>query len=122
MLIFDEASAIADKVWEVAEGALTDEGTEIIWLIGEPTQNIGTLPGMLRRYRNRVNAADRQPHRRGTNRAYLGRTGLPRTARTATSPGSGCVWIYQQAAEQFISWQTVEDAQQRPGPLTKARR
>lgn len=30
VLIFDEASAIADKVWEVAEGALTDEDTEII--------------------------------------------------------------------------------------------
>ena len=27
VLIFDEASAIADKVWEVAEGALTDENT-----------------------------------------------------------------------------------------------
>ena len=31
ILIFDEASAIADKIWEVSEGALTDEGTEIIW-------------------------------------------------------------------------------------------
>jgi hypothetical protein len=42
VLIFDEASAIADKVWEVAEGALTDENTEIIWLaFGNPTQNTG---------------------------------------------------------------------------------
>lgn len=40
--IFDEASAIPDKIWEVAEGALTDEGTEIIWLVfGNPTQNTG---------------------------------------------------------------------------------
>lgn len=30
VLIFDEASAIDDKVWEVAEGALVDEETEII--------------------------------------------------------------------------------------------
>ena len=42
VLIFDEASAIADKVWEVAEGALTDEYTEIIWLVfGNPTQPTG---------------------------------------------------------------------------------
>lgn len=42
LLVFDEASAIADKVWEVAEGAMTDEGTEIIWVaFGNPTQNTG---------------------------------------------------------------------------------
>jgi hypothetical protein len=42
LCIFDEASAIADKVWEVTEGALTDEGTEIIWLaFGNPTHNTG---------------------------------------------------------------------------------
>lgn len=42
ILIFDEASAIHDKVWEVAEGALTDEDTEIIWLaFGNPTRNTG---------------------------------------------------------------------------------
>lgn len=42
LLIFDEASKIADKVWEVAEGALTDQGTEIIWAVfGNPTRNSG---------------------------------------------------------------------------------
>lgn len=42
LLLFDEASQIADKVWEVAEGALTDEGTEILWLVfGNPTENTG---------------------------------------------------------------------------------
>ncbi len=42
LLVFDEASAIADKVWEVAEGAMTDEDTEIIWLaFGNPTHNTG---------------------------------------------------------------------------------
>jgi hypothetical protein len=39
-LISDEASAISDKIWEVSEGALTDEETEIIWLaFGNPTRN-----------------------------------------------------------------------------------
>jgi hypothetical protein len=42
VLIFDESSAISDKVWEVAEGALTDENTIIIWLaFGNPTRNTG---------------------------------------------------------------------------------
>lgn len=42
VLIFDEGSGIAESVWQVAEGALTDEDTEIIWLaFGNPTQNTG---------------------------------------------------------------------------------
>jgi len=42
ILIFDEASAIPDKIWEVSEGALTDESTEIIWAVfGNPTRNSG---------------------------------------------------------------------------------
>ena len=54
VLVFDEASAIADRVWEVAEGALTDEGTEIIWLaFGNPTRNIGRFRECFRRYRHR---------------------------------------------------------------------
>lgn len=42
VLIMDEASAIPDVVWEVAEGALTDADTQIIWLaFGNPTRSIG---------------------------------------------------------------------------------
>lgn len=42
ILIFDEASAIPDKIWEVSEGVLTDEDTEIIWVaFGNPTRNTG---------------------------------------------------------------------------------
>lgn len=42
LLIMDEASAIPDKIWEVAEGALTDSETEILWLaFGNPTRNTG---------------------------------------------------------------------------------
>lgn len=42
VLIFDEASAIDDGVWQVAEGALTDADTEIIWIVmGNPTRNVG---------------------------------------------------------------------------------
>jgi hypothetical protein len=42
LLVMDEASAIPDLIWEVAEGALTDEDTEIIWAaFGNPTRNKG---------------------------------------------------------------------------------
>lgn len=54
LLIFDEASAIADKIWEVAEGALTDEATEIIWCaFGNPTRNTGRFRECFRKYRHR---------------------------------------------------------------------
>lgn len=53
ILVFDEASAIADKVWEVAMGALTDENTEIIWLaFGNPTRNTGRFRECFRRERH----------------------------------------------------------------------
>lgn len=42
IVIFDEASAIPDVIWEVTEGALTDMHTEIIWCcFGNPTRNKG---------------------------------------------------------------------------------
>jgi hypothetical protein len=42
LLIFDEASAIPDLIWEVSEGALTDFETQIIWAVfGNPTKNKG---------------------------------------------------------------------------------
>jgi hypothetical protein len=73
VVIFDEASRIADKVWEVTEGALTDEGTEIIWIaFGNPTQNTGRFRECFGRHRNlwktrQIDSRDVE----GTNKAYL---------------------------------------------------
>ena len=54
VLLFDEASAIADKVWEVAEGALTDEDTEIFWIaLGNPTRPNGRFYDCFHKYRHR---------------------------------------------------------------------
>lgn len=54
ILVFDEASAIADKVWDVAEGALTDEGTEIVWCaFGNPTRNTGRFRECFRKFKHR---------------------------------------------------------------------
>jgi len=54
IVIFDEASAIPDVIWETTEGALTDENTEIIWLVcGNPTRNTGRFKDCFNRFRNR---------------------------------------------------------------------
>lgn len=73
VLIMDEGSGIDDKVWEVAEGALTDEDTEIIWIVfGNPTKNTGRFRECFARYRNlwlgrQIDSRDVE----GTNKAYL---------------------------------------------------
>jgi len=42
LVVFDEASAIPDIIWETTEGALTDRDTQIIWCaFGNPTRNVG---------------------------------------------------------------------------------
>lgn len=73
ILIFDEASSISDAIWEVAEGALTDEDTEIIWLaFGNPTRNTGRFRECFGRLRHRWKT--RQLDSRtvtGTNKALI---------------------------------------------------
>jgi hypothetical protein len=57
IVVFDEASAIDDKVWEVTEGALTDEETEIIWVVfGNPTRNTGKFKECFGKKSHRWNA------------------------------------------------------------------
>jgi len=54
LLIFDEASAIPDIIWETAEGAMTDEDTEIIWAVfGNPTRNTGRFHSCFHAHRHR---------------------------------------------------------------------
>lgn len=54
IIIYDEASAIDDKIWEVTEGALTDEETEIIWIaMGNPTRPNGRFYECFHRDRHR---------------------------------------------------------------------
>ena len=52
LLIFDEASAIADIIWEVAEGAMTTEGS--MWIaFGNPTKNTGRFFQCFNRLKHR---------------------------------------------------------------------
>lgn len=73
VVIFDEASAIADKVWEVTEGALTDEDTEIIWVaFGNPTRNSGRFKECFGRFKHRWHSKQIDSRTvEGTNKAQL---------------------------------------------------
>jgi len=54
ILIYDEASAVPDSIWETSEGALTDEDTEIIWAVfGNPTRNTGRFRECWGKFRHR---------------------------------------------------------------------
>ncbi len=73
IVVFDEASNIADLVWEVAEGALTDEDTEIIWVaFGNPTRNTGRFRECFRKYKHRWKAKQIDSRTvEGTNKEQL---------------------------------------------------
>ncbi|AIY40169.1 terminase B protein [Collimonas arenae] len=54
LMVFDEGSAIPDVIWEVAEGALTDANTQIIWCaFGNPTRNSGRFRECFGRFKHR---------------------------------------------------------------------
>lgn len=50
--LFDEASAVPDKIWEVAEGGLTD-GEPMFYVFGNPTRNVGKFNDCFTRQRHR---------------------------------------------------------------------
>ena len=54
ILIFDEASSIHDKIWEVSEGAMFDSNTEVIWAVfGNPTRNTGRFKECFGKFKHR---------------------------------------------------------------------
>lgn len=54
LVVFDEGSAIPDAIWETTEGALTDTGTQIVWLVaGNPTRNTGRFRECFGRLKHR---------------------------------------------------------------------
>lgn len=52
VMIFDEASAVPDKIWEVAEGAMTD-GEPFWFCFGNPTRNTGRFRECFGKFRHR---------------------------------------------------------------------
>lgn len=74
LVVMDEASAVHDKIYEVTEGALTDDKTEIIWCaFGNPTRNTGrfhaAIAGALRHRWNHFQIDSRTVE--GTNHAEI---------------------------------------------------
>jgi len=89
LIIFDEASNIADKIWETVEGATTDSDTEIIWLaFGNPTRNTGRFrecfPG---------GAHASMWHTRQLDSRSVEITNLPRFAHWAKIYGEDSDWF-----------------------------
>jgi hypothetical protein len=73
VVIFDEASAIADSIWETTAGALTDANTEVLWLVlGNPTKSTGTFRECFGRMKHRWKTYQIDArHVEGTNTAQL---------------------------------------------------
>lgn len=73
VVAFDESSNIADRIWEVTEGALTDEQTEIIWLaLSNPTRGSGRFKDCFGKYRHLWSTRHLDSRTvEGTNTAYL---------------------------------------------------
>jgi hypothetical protein len=73
VVIFDEASNIDDKIWEVTEGALTDSGTEILWIaVGNPTRASGRFRETFRAHRRLWHTCHIDSRTvEGCNRQYL---------------------------------------------------
>lgn len=120
LVIMDEASEIADKVWEVTEGALTDENTEIIWIaFGNPTVNTGRFRECFGRSKHRW--LTRQIDSRtveGTNKAQIQKwiddygedSDFVRVRVRGEFPRAG--------SQQFIDGERVAQARRRELPET----
>jgi len=115
LLLFDEASKIHDKVWEVAEGAMTDENTVIIWVVfGNPTQNSGRFRECFRRYKKRwrtmqVDARDVE----GTNKKLYEKWAEDRGEDSDFFKIRVRGQFPSQSAMQLISGELVDAAQKR---------
>lgn len=115
VLIFDEAAAIADRVWEVAEGALTDENTEIIWLVfGNPTRNTGRFRECFGKYRHlwHTHKIDSRTVE-GVNRAYLDELVATYGEESDIVKVRVRGEFPSQSVSQFISTAAVQGAQER---------
>jgi hypothetical protein len=112
LVIFDEASGIADKVWEVTEGALTDEGTEILWVVfGNPTAATGRFRECFRKNRHRWKT--RQIDSRtvdGTNKVQLQKWVDDHGDRLGLREGARARHVPRAVAKQYISEADVDVA------------
>lgn len=115
IILFDESSAISAKIWEVIEGALTDENTEIIWVaFGNPTQNTGRFRECFGKFKHRwIGSQIDSRTVEGTNKKQIDKwiqdygedSDFVRIRVKGEFPRAGSM--------QFISSDIVEDARKR---------
>ena len=115
LVLFDEASAISDRIWEVTEGALTDANTQILWLcFGNPTRNTGRFFDCFGRLRNRW-------HTMNIDSRDAAITNKKQLAQWAADYGEESDFFKvrvrgifpSQSASQFIPRSIVDDAMER---------
>lgn len=119
VIIFDESSAIHDKIWEVTEGVLTDDNTEIVWFApGNPTRQTGRFAECFGRLRHRWSTRHIDSRTvEGTNKQQIAKlvedygedSDIVRVRVRGEFP--------LQSEYQLISQQVVAEARRRPGYL-----
>ncbi|MDP1966465.1 MAG: terminase, partial [Reyranella sp.] len=116
LVVFDEASAIADAIWETAEGALTDADTEIIWIaFGNPTRTSGRFFECFNRFRARW-------HTQQVDSRTVSLTDKQQLARWVADYGENSDFVRvrvrgqfpRAGSMQFIETELVEHAMKRP--------
>lgn len=119
IVILDEASKIAAKVWEVILGALTDEDTEIIFIaFGNPTMNTGSFRECFGRLRHlwKTRQIDSRTVE-GTNKAYLDEM-VATYGEDSDIVKVRVRGMFPSASSmQFIPSNLVEDARARVNPI-----
>lgn len=115
IVVFDEASAIPDAIWDTTEGALTDKDTELLWLVfGNPTRNSGRFRECFARFAHRWRGRQVDSRTvRITNKAQLQRwvddygedSDFVRVRVRGVFPRAGSM--------QFIDSENVEEAMRR---------
>ena len=115
LILFDEASAIADKIWEVIDGATTDRNTEIVWCaFGNPTRNVGRFHDCFYKLRNlwhsiHIDSRSCKQTNKATLQALVDTYGEDSDIVRVRLRG-----LFPKAADsQFISLELVEAAMQR---------
>lgn len=91
ILLFDEASAIIDAIWETASGGMTDAGTELLHLaFGNPTRNAGrfkeVIAGRFRHQRTHRQIDSRKPKASSVNAWVARRLRVNCCIYTASGP------------------------------------
>ena len=114
-MFFDEASAIADSIWEAVQGATVDKNTEIIWIaFGNPTRRDGYF------YECFHSKREFWYHRQIDSRTVPG-SNLEEIEKWKKEYGEDSDWFRvhvkgqhpKSNENQFISTELVEAAQQR---------